>query len=221
MFIGHFGVAMAAKKWAPRTSLAVLLLAAELVDVAWPILLIAGVEHVRIMAGLTPVTPLDFQDYPWTHSLLMGAAWAVAFAVIYFVAKRYLAGAVACGVLVVSHWVLDYIVHIKDLPLAPWSEAKQGLALWNSRVETVTVELPIFIVGALVYSSVTRAKDKRGAWGWWSFVAFLLVMWVLSIQGNPPPSVVVLEWSALIGTIILLAWAWWVERHRETVENEG
>lgn len=217
MFIGHFGLAMATKKWAPQTSLPVLILAAEFVDVLWPMALIAGVEHVRIEPGNTPVTPLNFYDYPWTHSLLMGCVWALVFAAMYFVLRKYKAGAIACAVLVVSHWVLDLVVHVPDLPLIPGNKAVYGLGLWHSRLATVAVEVPIFIVGVWIYTSVTRSRDRAGHWIFGAFVTFSLVMYELNIQGNPPPGVPVLEWSALAGTLILLMWAGWVERHRTSI----
>ena len=72
MFIGHYGVALAAKKLAPRTSLGILFLAAQFVDMLWPVFLLAGMEHVRIDPGNTAFTPLDFYDYPISHSLLTG-----------------------------------------------------------------------------------------------------------------------------------------------------
>ena len=221
MFIGHFGVALAARKWAPRTSLPVLILAAEFVDVLWPIALIIGVEHVRIEPGNTPVTPLNFYDYPWTHSLLMGCVWAGAFAAVYFALRKYKAGAIACGILVLSHWFLDFISHRPDLPLLPGNSAVYGFGLWYSRLATAAVEVPIFILGAWLYASSTRAKDKIGVWAWRAFVAFLLLMYAINIQGNAPPSVPVLEWSALIGTLILFLWAWWVERHRAPIVRDN
>src|SRR2546421_6487777 len=77
MFIGHFGVALAAKKVAPRTSLGTLVLAAQFADLLWPILLLAGVEHVEIVPGITKVSPFDFTDYPISHSLLMLFVWSL------------------------------------------------------------------------------------------------------------------------------------------------
>jgi len=67
MFIGHFGVALAAKKVAPRTSLGTLILPAQVLDLLWPVFPLAGIEHVRIAPGITKVSPLDFSDYPVTH----------------------------------------------------------------------------------------------------------------------------------------------------------
>ncbi|MEQ1729792.1 MAG: hypothetical protein ABL982_15580, partial [Vicinamibacterales bacterium] len=71
MFIGHFAVGFAAKRAVPRVSLAVLMLAALFADVLWPVLVLLGVEQVRIVPGYTVVTPLEFVSYPWSHSLLL------------------------------------------------------------------------------------------------------------------------------------------------------
>ena len=76
MFIGHIAVALAAKRVAPRTSLGTLAVAVELTDLLWPIFLLLGWEQVRIVPGITVVTPLDFVSYPISHSLLADIGWA-------------------------------------------------------------------------------------------------------------------------------------------------
>src|SRR2546423_2526353 len=72
MFLGHYGVAFAAKSVAPRTSVGALVFAGEFLDELWPVLLLLGVEQVRIVPGLMTMSPLDFVYYPWSHSLLDG-----------------------------------------------------------------------------------------------------------------------------------------------------
>jgi hypothetical protein len=105
MFIGHYGVALAAKRLAPRTSLGTLILSAEFVDALWPIFLVAGIEHVRIAPGITCVSALDFYDYPISHSLLTGIGWAVGFGIVYFALRRYPRGASVAAALVLSQLV--------------------------------------------------------------------------------------------------------------------
>src|ERR1700749_5174089 len=109
MFIGHFAVGFASKKFAPRTSLAILLAAPLFSDILWPVFLLLGWEHVRIDPGNTRYTPLDLYDYPWSHSLLMSAAWATAFALVYWAWKRDSAGSIVVCLGVISHWVRDWI----------------------------------------------------------------------------------------------------------------
>ena len=217
MFIGHFGVAFAAKRATPRTNLAVLVLACELVDVIWPILVLLGIERVTIRAGITPVTPLAFDYYPWTHSLLMTMFWGIVLACVYYAIKKDKRAAVILALVVASHWILDYISHIPDLPIAPWSPAKYGLGLWHSRVWTAIVELSIFFGGVTLYLRSTKARDRIGRFALLAYVVFLILIYLLNIQGAPPPSVHVMATSAEIGTVILFLWAWWIDRHRESI----
>src|SRR6266702_4778889 len=148
MFIGHFGVGFGAKAAAPKTSLGTLFLASQFIDLLWPSLLLVGAERVRITPGITKVTPLDFEYYPISHSLLAVLGWAFLVAMVYQVLKRYPRGSIVVGLLVVSHWFLDLIVHPPDLQLAPGSNIKVGFDLWASLPGTLILELFIFIVGA-------------------------------------------------------------------------
>lgn len=88
MFIGHFALALGAKRVAPAVSLGTLFLAAQLADLVWPTLLLAGVETVEIRPGVTAFTPLDFISYPYSHSLVALLGWALLFAVVYVVVRR-------------------------------------------------------------------------------------------------------------------------------------
>ena len=119
MFIGHFAVGFASKRFAPRTSFALLLAAPLLSDILWPVLLLLGGEHARIDPGNTKYSPLNLYDFPWSHSLVMCCIWATLFAGVYYAVSRYRPGAVAIWIVVVSHWVLDWISHGRDMPLYP------------------------------------------------------------------------------------------------------
>jgi hypothetical protein len=217
MFLGHFGLAFAAKRVAPKTSLGTALLATEFADCLWPLFLVLGIEQVRIAPGITRMTPLDFVAYPWSHSLLMLVVWAIAFAGIYFAVRRYAAGAwvVAAGVL--SHWVLDWWSHRPDMPLTPWSTQKYGLGLWNSVSATIIAELGLFFLGLAMYVTRTRAKDKAGIWLLWSFVLLMVVIWVASMLGPPPPSLTAIKLSGF-ALWLAVAWAYWIDRHRSSIE---
>ena len=213
MFIGHFGLAFAAKRAAPRTSLGVTFVAAQLADLFWPIFLLLGVEKVRIVhASPNPFLTLDFVSYPWSHSLGIELAAGLTLGALYFLVTRYTAGAIVVGLLVPSHWLLDLLVHVQDLTLYPGGLARFGLALWRNPIATVVLELIVYFGGVYVYAGTTRATDRVGRYGLWSLVIFLLLLYAASF-GPPPPSVKALAWTALIGWP-LTAWPWWVDRHR-------
>ncbi len=213
MIIGHYAVAFAAKKLAPRTSLGTLIASAAFLDLLWPVLLLAGIEEVVIEPGATPFTPLNFTYYPWSHSLLMSAVWGVVFAALYFAATQYRTGAIVCSVLVPSHWLLDWIVHRPDLPLTPWSDARYGLGLWNSISLTIVVELTLFIIGVYLYLRATRSRDRIGSVGLAAFLVLTLVLYAGAVFGPPPPSVSAIAWTDM-GQWLFVAFAVWVDQHR-------
>ncbi len=213
MFIGHFAVALAAKKVVPGTSLATLIVGAQFLDFLWPVFLLAGVEHVRIDPGNTAVTPLDFYDYPLSHSLLSSIAWAVIVGGLYYLVKREAKTAVILYLVVLSHWVLDFITHRPDLPLLPWSGVNVGLGLWNSVPGTVLLELAMFFAGIAIYIRTTVAESTWGRVGFWLFVSFLLFVWFGSMFGPPPPSVEVIPFVGL-SMWLLVFFAYWLDGAR-------
>jgi hypothetical protein len=214
MFIGHCALGFAAKRVAPRASLAVLFGAAQLADLLWPVLLAFGVEQVRIDPGNTAVTPLDFVSYPYSHSLLLLAVWGVLFAGVFRAPVRPRRALLLAG-LVVSHWVLDFVSHRPDMPLYPGGP-KFGLDLWASVPATVVTETAMFVAGVWVYGSCTRARDGIGRWGFVALTALLALSYVANLTSPPPPSVNALVVAAIIGAAVMIVLTWWVDRHRES-----
>ncbi len=215
MFIGHFGLAMAAKKVAPKPSLGTLVLAAQLVDGVWPVLVLLGWERVEIQPGITAVTPLDFVSYPYTHSLAAGAVWAALLAGGYYGLRRDRTGAAWLAALVLSHWVLDFVSHRPDLPLWPGGP-KVGLGLWDSLPATLVVEFALLGAGAWLYATATRARDRIGTYAFAAFVTVLAAIYAAAVFGPPPPSVRALAMSGLLGWLFIV-WAYWIDRHRALV----
>jgi hypothetical protein len=215
MFIGHFGVGLAAKRLAPRASLGSLFFAAQFLDLLWPILLLLGLEHVRIVPGITQMSPFDFYDYPISHSLVTAGGWSVLVGVGYYALRRSTRAACTMGVLVLSHWVLDFLVHRPDLPLWPGGP-KVGLGLWNFWVLETSLEVLIFVIGCWIYVSVTRARDNAGRYGFWALIMFLFVGWIASLVAGAPPHARSMVWGGL-SMWILVPWAWWADPHREQI----
>jgi hypothetical protein len=214
MFLGHFAVAFAAKKLAPSVSLGTLVIAAQLADLVWPTLVMLGVEKLEIRPGVTEFNPLDFVSYPYSHSLIALILWGVALAAIYAVLRRpSLQVILTLAALVVSHWVLDWVVHRPDLPVTIGGSERLGAGLWNSVPGTIALETLLFAVGVAVYAKTTDAVDRTGAIAFWLLVAFLFVVFLASSFGPPPPSASAVAWSAQ-AIWLLVAWAYWIDRHR-------
>lgn len=216
MFLGHYGIAFAARRAAPRTSLGTTVFAAQWLDELWPILLLLGVERVRIVPGLMAANALDFEWYPYSHSLLFALIWSVLIGGVYFAVRRYGRGAWIVGASVVSHWFFDLPMHRRDLPLWPGSDTRLGFGLWNVLLLTLIVELTLFAAGLSIYARSTRARDRVGSWGLWSMVVLLAVFFIGGTFGGEPPSARALA-STTLALWLFVPWSWWVDRHREQV----
>jgi len=215
VFLGHFAVAFAMKRTAPRVNLATLFAAAQFPDLLWPVLVAAGVERVAIAPGITAFTPLDFVSYPWSHSLLLVAIWGLLFGAVHFLRARSTVVAWVLAGLVVSHWVLDYVSHRPDMPLYPGS-ARHGLGLWYSVPATLAVEALLFAVGAWLYAQATRPRDGRGQFAFASLVGVLVLAYVGNVFAAPP-SIEAIWSGGMVGGLLLLAWAAWADRNRVPV----
>lgn len=188
-----------------------------MLDLLWPLFLLAGWESVRIAPGNTAFTPLDFVSYPYSHSLLMALVWSVLFALVYWLTTRYTMGALVGGAGVLSHWILDAVTHRPDLPLLPSGTQRVGLGLWNSIAATMAIEIAMFAIGVWLYTEITKPRDRIGAYAFWAFLLFALLTYIANAFGPPPPSENFLARFGLALWIFPL-WAWWLERHRRVLQ---
>lgn len=216
MFIGHFGLSFAAKRVAPQVSLGTLFIATQFVDILWPFLLVLNIEQVAIVPGYTKMNAFEFLHYPYTHSLLMGIVWGVLSGIVYYLVKRDKRGGLVVGLSVLSHWFLDVLVHVADLPLSPFGEFKVGLGLWNHVAIELVVESLIFFTGVIIYATYTRAKNRIGKWALWTLVIFLLLITLSNTFGPPPPdSIMILFFSFVILMTLIVSLSYWVDKNRE------
>jgi hypothetical protein len=216
VFIGHFAVAFAAKKLSPRTSLGTLFVATGFLDLLWPILLLLGIEHVRVVPTANAFLRLDLYDYPWSHSLATTLLWGALFGGLILAWSRDAWAALVVGATVVSHWVLDFLSHRADMPLWPGGPLV-GLGLWNSVFGTIVVEGLLFAGGLWLYFGATRPRDTFGRAGAAAFAAFCVLIYALNVAGPPPPNASAMPVFGLFGWLFPLA-AWWVDHHREPFE---
>src|SRR5256714_13140978 len=155
MFIGHYALGFAAKRWAPRASLGTLFVAPTLADLLWPVLLLLGWEHSHVVPGPNPFLTLWLDDIPYSHSLFTLAVGGALFGYFYYKRRRDRRAAWVIGLLVVSHWMLDFVTHRPDMPLYPGSP-NVGLGLWNSPTATIIVEGLMLTAGVAIYTRTTR-----------------------------------------------------------------
>jgi len=205
MFIGHYAVGLASKQFAPRASLAALIAAPILLDLIWPLFLLFGWEHVSVVPNANPFLRLEFDSYPLSHGLIAVLGWATLYASIYFGVTRYLAGTIVVWIGVVSHWLMDYVVHRPDLQLCAQSR-QFGFGLWQHRWLTMALEFGLFAIAIWIYQRRTRAKDTIGRYAFAAFAGCLLLAYAAAAFGPPPPSVKKLAVITLL-TCLAIPWA--------------
>ncbi len=219
MFLGHFGAALALKRAEPKVSLGTLFLAAQLTDLLWGGFLLLGWERVRIDPGYTAVTPLQFTDYPITHSLVGAVAWALVGAAVYYSwptrdSSRHWQAAAIVGAAVLSHFPLDLLVHLPDLSIAGGDTPRLGLGLWRSVGLTVVAELLLLGAGIAVYVAFRSRRHPVRGGRLAGLVLLLVALYLASLFGPPPPDITTLAVADILGLLGLTAMAAWVDRPR-------
>lgn len=217
MFIGHYGVALALKRADPKLSLGTLFLATQFVDILWTVFIILGWERARVDPGHTAASPFQFLSYPLSHSLAAAFVWAVVAAAMYYSrpstdSSHRRRGAVIVGIAVASHWFLDAIVHLPDLPLLGDQSRKVGFGLWDSVVGTWAVELSLLGLGLFLYLGAKSKRHPAQPVRLALAVGIIVALAATSLLGPPPASMNVV---AVVGLLSILGIAWlggWADR---------
>lgn len=216
MFVGHYGISLAAKGLNRSIPLWVLFVAVQLVDVLWAVFVLAGIEKVRIAPGITATNPLDLYYMPYTHSLVGSLFWAVAAVIVYRSLARqpraWSAGVIV-GVAVFSHWVLDLMVHRPDLSLYD-SVFKMGFELWNYPAVAFVLEVVFLFGGMLLYFRATKPLNVAGRFGMVIFGLIMLGVQAYVFFGPPPTSDRAIALTALGSYFLFAGVAHWLDGKR-------
>ena len=216
MFVGHYGPSYAIKSIGGPLRLWVLFIAVQLLDVGWSLLVFLGIEKVRIVPGITASNPFDLYYMPYTHSLVAAIGWAVAATILCKVLlnlRNWSAG-ILVGAAVFSHWVLDFLVHRRDLPLYD-NAAKVGLGIWNYPIIALSLETLLLFGGMMLYLRRTKPLNSVGRLGPPIFGILMLAIQGYIFFGPPPASPVAAAATALVCYVAFAAVAHWLDRNRE------
>ena len=216
MFVGHYAVSLALKKFEKRASLGVLFLAVQFADILFFPFVLAGIERVNIVENFTQSTHFELEYMPYTHSLLGSAFWAAAaYALFRWIIVRNNSVALVVALAVFSHWVLDLIVHTPDLPLWSDESLKLGFGLWNNAVATFSLEAVLLISALWLYLRSSSTASTVGRYGMSVFVGLLILMNVTNIFGPlMGDSELELAISALTAYFLFAAVAFWLDTRR-------
>jgi hypothetical protein len=156
MFVGHYSVAFAARSEENKIPLWILFIAVQFLDYIWATLVLLGIEKLRVIKGFTAGSMLDSYFHPYSHSLIMAILWSCFAAVAYRPVCSWLgfvyskSAALTIGVAVFSHWVLDLVVHPRDLAIYD-NKWKVGFGLWNYRDPEFALEIALLAIGIVLY----------------------------------------------------------------------
>jgi hypothetical protein len=214
MLVGHYAVALIAKRAEPRIDLGTLVFAAMFADFAWCAFMIFGFEQVQFKSGMGAGQYFSATNIALSHSLLMDAVWATLLALAYFLRRRYPRGALIIFLVVLSHWLLDFVSHRPDLPIAPEMHRYVGLGLWNSIPATLLVEGGFWLFAVILYVRSTRSKGLTAAFVFCVGIGLLTLVWLGNIAGPPPQNPKAGPFASLSVFSLTLAWAYWVNRVR-------
>jgi hypothetical protein len=213
MFVGHYGVSFGAKSIAGRVPLWVWFIAVQWMDVVWSVLVLSGIEKVRIVPGFTEANELDLYYMPYTHGLIGSIVCSAVFGAIvslFFAGNRlntFLLAAAASF----SHWLLDLIVHLPDMPLYG-NSAKVGFGLWRHVILSFPLELIFLFAGAWLLARKITFSNSIRRFGFWGFVVFLAAVQVYANFGPPPDSPQAMAIGALVLYLVLALLAGLAER---------
>ena len=186
MLIGHYGASLLAGRAGPRLRISLLFLAAQTLDIVWCVLVLAGVEHLRIVPGITRTNALDLQSMPFSHSLPAALLWGcLSAAAGHWLLRLKPLPAALLGVIVSGHWGLDWLVHRPDLLLWP-GHPRVGLALWNYAAPAFLLETGLLVSGVGLYLHQTSARSKAGVCGMPLLSVFLIAMQAFVFFGPVP-----------------------------------
>ena len=210
MFVGHYAAALAAKAVQPKAPLWTYVLGAQLIDVAWSGLVLAGVEKVSFDAHL-PGSALVLSHMPYTHSLPAAVIWSLAAGILATVLlKLPRAAGIAIGLVVLSHWGLDFLVHRPDLALG-FGGPKVGLGLWNHPVPEQAVEMGLLAIAASAWGW-RRGLQGHDGWAAPLFVGFLLVLQLVAMLAPPIGSPAHMAVSSLSAYLLATLFAWLMDQ---------
>lgn len=213
MFIGHFAPALIAAAQPRSLRLGPMFVAAQLVDIAFAVFVLGGVEAMRITTGTTVMNPMDLYHMPYTHSLLGSVEWALGFAALVFIVTRRWEAAVLSGIVVLSHWMLDLLVHTRDLGLIG-DLPKVGFGLWNYPLVAIPLEVGL-ITGAFVYY-VRRTRQEGGGRHRMIVLAAVLALFQAINWFGPQESAMSyrVPLTMLAAYAVLIGVAWWAGHKR-------
>jgi len=214
MIAGHYTTALAVKAFRPSIPLWLLFVAVQFVDFLWAFFVMLGIEKARLTHGITESISLDLYHIPFSHSIVATIFWSCCFGLLYLARnKGALVNALLLAGSVASHWLLDFIVHLPDLPLM-YGEPKFGLGLWNNLVISQVLEIGLFLSALALYLFKTKAISSLGHIMPVALIIFMGMTQVFPLSPFFPKDIMDLVVQALLVYLVFVGLALSMDRNR-------
>ena len=224
MFAGHVGAGLALGRGARGVNPGVFIASALLPDLLLWTFVLVGWESVSIPADFAHTHRARFV-FPWSHGLFAAVAWsALAGIVAYWLLRRRGAAGLRAALLiaaaVLSHWLLDALVHVPELPLVGPGSTQVGLGLWRNMPAALGIEAAIVVAGLRLCIPGSGLPRGRAL----SLAALCVLLLVFTAAGMtvapPPPSAPAMAGSSLLTLLVICGLSLWLGRRpRATIEK--
>lgn len=216
MGVGHVALALGAAKAAPRLNAGWLVFAALLSDFFLGVFALFGLEHATVPPDYAVRHYLLF-TFPYSHGLLALVLWA---AIAGFLISRPQGSGrsqifLVVALMVLSHFILDGLVHVAGLPLVGENSPKLGLALWNHLPLELSIETGMAVLGVAIYLTLAGAgASALSRYGVPVFMVLMIVLtWGQLFEDVPPkPNELTITW--IVAPLVLSAMVYMLDRKR-------
>ena len=216
MFAGHLGAGLIFKRFNPKVNLGIIFLAVSFLDLVLWVFILAGVEYL--------VVPPDFRHrhyltffFPYSHGLLSSLIWSALAGLMWYRLRKFpaaerLHSSIIIALAIFSHFILDFLVHIPEMPLLGATSYQMGLGLWNHLPLALALEASIALVGTWLFLRISKLSPWRKRW----LVTLMILVTGLTIAGQwlqtSPPQPVELAISSMIGISLAGLAGFWIDR---------
>lgn len=220
MLVGHLGAGLALKKAEPKINVGWLFFMALFFDFLLGIFVLLGLERALIPENYNELHYL-YYTFPYSHGLAATILWSgLIFVVVKLLWPKDKGTTVAAifAAAAFSHFILDWLVHIPEIPLLGQDSLLVGFGLWNYLWVALFIETLILIGGLTLYLRSTSGSGFGANYGMIIFMGIVLIVQVMGQAfGPPPPDVKGPATFWIIQPLIFAALAFWLDRKRDIV----
>lgn len=214
MFIGHLGAGLVMRKFDKKTNLAWFFVSVLFLDLLLWVFILLGFEDVVVPQNFEKLHYLKF-IFPYSHSFIATVAWSLLVYVAAEIITKRRMTAILLGLGVLSHYILDLIVHTSDLTIFGDNSLHVGLGLWNHIYIALGVEIAIYFAGLFIYMNETKGIGFGGKYGMYIFSLLLVAAAFISQVLSPrPQNGTEVAGSALLSILLVILISYWLDRKR-------